>query len=216
MMTEAQVVHVSLVLDRTGSMASIQSDAIGGYNAYVDELKKSADDVRFTLTMFDSQSVDLVHEGVEMSQVPHLTEETYQPRAMTPLYDAIMTAVRSLESKVGPDDSVILAVLTDGLENASRRYTLSDVKECITAKQNEGWLFAYLGADQDAWVVGESIGVAPASRVSVDKMSMRANLSQLGRASRRYTEEAKRDPGHPRPFAQYWEESKEEEEDAEE
>ena len=158
-MTEnAQVVHVSLVLDRTGSMASIRSDAIGGYNAYIDELKKSGDSVRFTRTMFDSQSVDVVHDGIEIGQVPHLTEESYQPRAMTPLYDAIMMAVRSLEPKVGPDDSVILAVLTDGLENASKRYTLSDVKECITAKQNEGWTFAYLGADQDAWVVGESIG----------------------------------------------------------
>ena len=144
-----KTVQVSLVLDRTGSMMDIRRDAIGGYNAYIDELIKSGDDVKFTLTMFDSQSVDVIHDAVDVGKVPHLTEETYQPRAMTPLYDAIMMAVQRLETQVGAGDNVIFAVLTDGLENASRKYTLSDVKECITGKQNIGWMFAYLGADQD-------------------------------------------------------------------
>lgn len=215
MSSNGKTVQVSLVLDRTGSMASIRSDAIGGYNAYIDELKKSGDDVKFTLTMFDSQSVDVIHDAVDVSKVPHLTEETYQPRAATPLYDAIMTAVQRLEAKVGAGDNVIFAVLTDGLENASVKYTLSDVKEFITAKQNIGWMFAYLGADQDAWVVGESIGVAPAGRVAFAKEAYRANIHQLGRATRHYTQAAKAGTLGSQSFDAFWEKGKEDEEDAE-
>lgn len=200
-------VFVSLLLDRTGSMQSVVDDTIGGYNTYIDSLKESGDSVRFTMTLFDSQGIDVMHRAVDVSIVPHLTRKTYRPRAMTPLYDAIIKTIEETEKETSKDDSVLFAILTDGLENASKRYSREDVKEKINEMSSMGWSFVYLGANQDAWLVGDSIGIT--ANITYAQTQTRDTITRLGRASRSYVHDASTGNAQSN-FIYYWQQSEEE------
>lgn len=154
------MIHVSFVLDETGSMESYKSATISGFNEYVDGLRDK--DALFTLVTFNSMETKRRYEGVPIKEVKVLTGETYNPNAMTPLYDAIIAAIGATED----GDSVLFIIMTDGLENASKEATRDDVFRAIEEKKKTGWSFVFLGADQDAWAVSSSIGVSAGNTVS--------------------------------------------------
>ena len=160
---------VNFVLDETGSMDICRDATITGYNEYVASLKKNKAKVLFTLTKFDSTHITIVHDAVPIKEVSDLTHATYEPGAMTPLYDAIAHTIKSIEvsikkKKVKP--SVLCVIMTDGEENASKEYTRDAVFALIKDKEKEGWTFAYLGANQDAYAVSQSIGIAKGSTMN--------------------------------------------------
>jgi hypothetical protein len=96
----AQSTIVSFILDRTGSMAAIKDETLGGFNAYLDTLESEVGDlIEFTLLQFDSQSIDTLCVGAKLSDVKRLTPETYQPRAYTPLIDACIKRLCRLRSR---------------------------------------------------------------------------------------------------------------------
>jgi len=156
------VIHVSFVLDETGSMESYKAATISGFNEYVDGLRGR--DALFTLVTFNSMETKRRYEGVPIKDVKALTDETYKPDATTPLYDAIIAAVGATKPEEG--NSVLFIIMTDGLENASKEATRDDVFKVIEGKKKDGWSFVFLGADQDAWAVGRSIGVFAGNTMS--------------------------------------------------
>ena len=151
----ASQLYAHVILDRSGSMHDCAADAVGGYNAYVTKLPTTA---RVSLTLFDTDGIDLVRDAVE-PVAARLTDDEYVPRSTTPLYDAVGRTIADVEKRSKGFDRVALVILTDGLENASREFTREDILKSLTRKQEQhGWLVVYLGANQDAWEVGQKFG----------------------------------------------------------
>jgi hypothetical protein len=162
-MTRSDLTHLYFLLDRSGSMQSIKSDIEGGFAAFVDEQRKTTGECRATLAQFDDV-YELVYADRPIADVPPLD---LQPRNMTALHDAmgrlITEAGQKLEAMKADErpGTVIVAIMTDGLENASKEWTGASIKALVTQQSNVfGWTFMYMGADQDAIEVGESLGIA--------------------------------------------------------
>src|SRR4051794_24630913 len=164
-MTRSDLTHLYFLLDRSGSMQSIKSDIEGGFAAFVEEQRKSAGQARATLAQFDDV-YELVYADRPIADVPPLD---LQPRNMTALHDAmgrlITDAGASLAAlpESGRPGTVIVAIMTDGMENASKEWTGASIKALVEQQTTTyGWTFMYMGADQDAIEVGESLGIARA------------------------------------------------------
>jgi hypothetical protein len=156
------------VLDRSGSMESIRTDAIGGFNAFLSEQQKLEGDAHLTLVLFDHE-YDRVLDAAPLADVPPLSEETYVPRGTTALLDAVGRTIDAVGARLADTPeaerpgTVLMCILTDGLENASSDYTRDRVKEMIQHQQSKyGWEFQFLAANQDAFAEAGSIGIAQA------------------------------------------------------
>lgn len=177
---------VTFLLDRTGSMERIADDTIGGFNAYRDTLLPTPG-IEFTLLQFDSISLDKVHVGVAVKDVPHLTHATFEPRATTPLIDAVYKTIKAVEAAVAKrtdKPKVVIAILTDGFENASTEHTWDELNALIKAKSTLGWQFNFMGASIDAYKEGHRMGLPLGATVSYDSLSRRNTRSMfVGTAS---------------------------------
>jgi Mg-chelatase subunit ChlD len=169
--------HISVLLDRSGSMGAVKDETITGFNYFLKEQKAAGDNATFTLVQFDSESTDVIHEARQIREVPDLNQDTYLPRGSTPLLDAlgqtIISTGKTLAGIPEPNrpDKVVFVVITDGEENASHQFTKARVKEMIdhqTAKYN--WKFIYLGANQDAFAEAGSVGIAMATAANYSPM----------------------------------------------
>ncbi|GAC1361460.1 MAG: VWA domain-containing protein [Actinomycetota bacterium] len=164
-------VHIYFLLDRSGSMQDIASDVIGGFNAFLSAQQANGPDALLTLVQFDSQDChEVLVDGAEIRSVARLTASSFVPRGGTPLYDAmghtIADAAIRVESRRAngqPDEEILFFTFTDGLENQSWEYTRAAIFELIEKRQAQGWSFAYLGANQDAYDEGGHIGYSAAS-----------------------------------------------------
>ena len=147
--------ELTLILDRSGSMQSIASAAIGGFNAFIEAQRREPEPARFSLVLFDDR-YEVPWKSVPLEEVPLLTEKTFIPRGSTALLDAIgrtlkkMTDSFALRQPANRPDKVIVAILTDGQENASRTYTQLHIADLIAARRAAGWEFVFLAANQDA------------------------------------------------------------------
>lgn len=184
---------VICIIDRSGSMASIVDDAIGGFNSFLDGIRDDDPDGRFTLVLFDHE-YDVVYRSIPLANAPHLDSDTFRPRGTTALYDAVgLTLSSTLESWIAMDESarpsgVTVVILTDGLENASREYAATDVEDLITVARLEfGWEFVFLAANQDAILTARSIGIRPEDATGFETTS-KGTVRAL-RTMRDYTSE---------------------------
>lgn len=173
--------HVTILLDRTGSMQDIREDVIGGFNAFLAQQQTVPEPTTLTLVQFDSQNpYELVHKAVPIADVPQLTPERYVPRATTPLYDAMGHGILFLEQRLAglPDDErpgkVIFVTITDGHENASREFDRARVAGLIEAKKSLGWDFVFLSADMASFDDARGMGVEHGSSLKFSK-SRRGN-----------------------------------------
>jgi hypothetical protein len=162
-MTRSDLTHLYFLLDRSGSMQSIKSDIEGGFAAFVDEQRKGAGECRATLAQFDDV-YEVVYADRPVADVPPLD---LQPRNMTALHDAMGRLITDAGQQLAamPEDqrpgTVIVAIMTDGLENASKEWTSASIKALVEQQTNGfNWTFMYMGADQDAVEVGGSLGIA--------------------------------------------------------
>lgn len=180
---------VTVVLDRSGSMQVCRTDAEGGLNAFIEDQKKEAGECKFTLVQFDSLW-EIVHECVDIRDVPHCD---LRPGGATALLDAVGTAIARTGDRLAKMDEedrpglVIFVIITDGEENASREYTLGQVKAMITHQQEKyGWKFTFLGANQDAFASGASMGISHMSsatyRTQKTAQTFAAMSASVGRA----------------------------------
>ena len=138
------MINVVLILDETGSMTVRQKETVEQFEDYIKKLKKhkKVKDIRFTLTRFNSQKLDIYYDKVKLNKVKALDD--YIPDHFTPLYDAIGKTINSIDS-----NKCIMAVLTDGLENASTEFTLKDIIKLIEDKKEIGWEFVFLAVGLD-------------------------------------------------------------------
>lgn len=168
--------YVSFILDETGSMLSVKSQTVSGFNEYLASLKSNPKGIRFTLTKFNSTKVEVVHDNVKLKDVPELTDETYQPYMGTPLYDAIGKTIGA----IGDKDNVIIVIQTDGQENASREYTRQTIFDLIKEKQDAGWTFVFLGADMDAYAASAAFGIPRGNTINYAGVETQSTLSGVG------------------------------------
>jgi len=182
---------VSFTLDETGSMQSVKSQTIDGFNEYLATLKadKNANDIRFALTKFNSDKVDVVYDGVGLDKVENLTDKTYQPASLTPLYDAIGLTIKALETKLNSkkQQKVLVVIQTDGQENHSKEFDSVGIFALIDEKKKAGWTFVFLGADQDAWITGQKLGLDMGNVVSYNSAQTKGVFHRAAVATSYYS-----------------------------
>ena len=157
--------EIVCIIDRSGSMDVIKDDAIGGFNNFLKEQKALPGEATLTYVQFN-QDYEVVHENQPLQQVQPIRGEDYQPMGTTALLDAVGKTVDATGKRLAamPEENrpenVIVAILTDGHENASKQYTLAKVREMILhQKENYSWEFIFLGANQDAFAEASKIGI---------------------------------------------------------
>lgn len=164
---EIGVTEIVCVVDKSGSMASRLSDALGGFNTFLAQQKKLPGKARFSLALFDSpESFALVYDGVDIGKAKPLTEATYVPGGCTALLDAVGRTICALKTRLGAmaaeekPQNVVFVILTDGEENSSREFTLDGVRKLIDERIKTGWEFHYLGVDVDGFAAAQSMNMA--------------------------------------------------------
>ena len=151
-------VRIVFILDRSTSMEQMRDEAIQGFNLFVKAQQELPGKANFSFVLFDTD-VTLVYDNANIKKIPALTRETFKPQGMTALYDAIgYTVERYKHAK--KSEKTIVAVLTDGQENASRKYNAHSVQHMLKEVQDEGkWEVLFLGANLDTAQFANSAGI---------------------------------------------------------
>lgn len=152
-----------IIIDESGSMLGIKREAIDSVNETIQtirsaELKYVEQEHFVTLVTFNDY-VKTVYACVPIAEVTELTSETYTPMCYTALYDAVGVALNDLRKKVAEEDKVLVTVVTDGYENASREYDGKAIKALVDELKGKGWVFAYIGANHDVEKVAAKISI---------------------------------------------------------
>ena len=177
------------ILDRSGSMAGLESDTIGGFNALIEKQKKEDGKAFVTTVLFDNQQ-KTVHDRVSLTDVAPMTEKEYYVGGSTALLDAVGDAVTHIEKVhryIRPEDvpaHTMVVITTDGMENSSRRWRASEVKKLVEKKNEEGWEFLFLGANIDAVSEAARFGIDAdkAVRYCNDPAGVQKNFAGVARA----------------------------------
>lgn len=152
-----------IIIDESGSMQSIKTAAIDSVNETIQTIrsaqKKHEDQEHYVSLVTFNDDVKTVYECVPVNEVKELTAETYQPDCCTALYDAMGISLNALRKKVAEDDKVLVTVVTDGYENASKEYSGKAIKALVDELKGKGWVFAYIGANQDVEAVAATISI---------------------------------------------------------
>lgn len=189
-------VIIAFLLDETGSMGTVRDATISGFNEYVDTVKSKHPDALLSLRLFSTEKYDKLTELTPLPVVPRLSHDNYQPSGGTPLYDCVARLIRETEAATAPlkpVPEVLFVIMTDGEENSSREFNRERIFKLISQKTELGWTFVFLGANQDAWAVGESIGVGRASSMTYDAsaVGVENSLVMMSRATSRHMEKRK-------------------------
>lgn len=178
------------ILDRSGSMGGLEADTIGGFNSMLKKQQKESGEALVSTVLFDNET-EVIHDRVPVDRVPALTEEQYYVRGCTALLDAVGSAVHhigNVHKYARPEDRperTLFVITTDGMENASRRYTYEKVKSMIRRqKEHYGWEFLFLGANIDAAAEAARFGIAPERAVDYhcDREGTALNYAVVGDA----------------------------------
>jgi len=153
--------EIICIVDRSGSMGSMQVEAQGGLNAFIEEQKKVGK-ANLTIVEFDNY-INVVCDRIDINEA---VEYELKPRGMTALLDAIGTVVSDNLKYKAEDGKTIVVVMTDGHENSSKEWKRDKINTLINERKEEGWEFMFLAAGQDAIKVGESYGFDAESSVS--------------------------------------------------
>jgi hypothetical protein len=163
-MSDKDLVEVVVVADRSGSMAEKRSDVIGGFNTFLLEQKKVPGRCLLTYVQFNNDR-EVVHEGKPIEDVPELTPATYVPNGGTALLDALGWAIENTDARLARlpaekcPSQIIVVIITDGEENASRKFSLDKIREMIQARSASEWRFIYLGQGLDAFAEAGGLGI---------------------------------------------------------
>lgn len=186
--------HIIFVVDRSGSMQGIAKDMIGGYNTFIQTQKELSAECFVSFYQFDD-IYETVFERTPLAQVQVLDAKTYLPRGSTALYDAIGFTIDSygkylaeLPEEERPD-RILFVTITDGLNNASKTFTVEAVRDKIKHQtENYKWDFVFLGSNIDAWSAGESLGVAADSTLQMSSVadSYSKGFDSLGKNTQVY------------------------------
>ena len=163
--TANNITELVFILDRSGSMAPLRDDTIGGFNTMIEQQKESGAEVLVSTVMFSDNS-EVVHDRVSIADIKPLTRDDYSPVGCTALLDAVGSAVKHIANihkyarKEDVPNKTMFVITTDGMENASCKYSQKDVKKLIEKqKEGSGWEFLFIGANIDSVETAGSIGI---------------------------------------------------------
>ena len=158
--------EIVFILDRSGSMAGLERDTIGGFNAMIGKQRREAGEAIISTVLFDNHS-EVIHDRLPLDNVPALSEKEYNVRGCTALLDAVGGAIHHIGNvhkyarEEDRPEKTLFVITTDGFENASHRYTYDKVKAMITRqKEKYGWEFLFLGANIDAAKEAARFGIS--------------------------------------------------------
>lgn len=159
------VTELVFIIDRSGSMAGLEDDTVGGFNSMIEKQKEQDGECYVSTVLFDNES-EVLHDRIRLSDVPKMTREDYTVRGCTALLDAIGGAIHHIANihkyarKEDVPQHTVFVITTDGQENASRRYTSEQIKKMIRCQKEEfDWEFLFIGANIDAVQTAESYGI---------------------------------------------------------
>ena len=144
------------ILDRSGSMGGLEKDTIGGFNSMIEKQKAEAGEALISTVLFDNET-EVIHDRLSLKDIPRMTEKEYYVRGCTALLDAVGGAIHHIGNvhkyarEEDRPEKTLFVITTDGMENASRRYSYDKVKTMIQRQKDKyGWEFLFLGANIDA------------------------------------------------------------------
>jgi hypothetical protein len=183
----SQAIHISVILDRSGSMESIRDDTIGGFNTFLEGQQALPGEATLTLVQFDSQEpYEIVFHALPIAEVPPLDRSSFVPRGGTPLLDALGRGINDTSSTVGEGAKVLFAVVTDGQENASREFRKETISRMISERQAAGWQFVFLSADLDAIHDAQTYGMHAAATLHYTQEGTQMAWESLSEVTRGY------------------------------
>lgn len=163
--TNNSITELVFILDRSGSMAGLESDTIGGFNSLIEKQKKQHGECYISTVLFDNES-EVLHDRIKLSEIKKMTDKDYYVRGCTALIDAIGGAIHhiaNIHKYARPEDvpeHTMFVIMTDGYENASHIYTSDRVKSMIKhEKEKYGWEFLFIGANIDAVETAKNFGI---------------------------------------------------------
>lgn len=177
--TAAKKIHNLIIVDESGSMTSLYGVALEGMNQTLQSIRESAAECpeqpqEVTLITFDTEHYKVHFDSTPADKTKDLGQGDYRPWGGTPLYDAMGKALLSLEAKVKENEAVVVTVITDGYENASCEFSLADIRALVDRLDKAGWMFSYIGANQDSAAVGQTMGISDTLDFNADEESMKA------------------------------------------
>ncbi len=159
------ITELVFILDRSGSMGGLESDTIGGFNSLIEKQRKQDGECYVSTVLFDNVS-DVIHDRVKLSDIKPMTDKEYYVRGCTALIDAIGGAIHhigNIHKYARPEDvpeHTMFVITTDGLENASRKYSSDEVKKMVERQKEEyGWEFLFIGANIDSVETAKHFGI---------------------------------------------------------
>lgn len=182
--------EIVFILDRSGSMAGLENDTVGGFNAMIEKQKKEDGEALISTVLFDNFS-EVIHDRVDVKKIEPMTDREYFVRGCTALIDAIGGAIHhigNVHKYARPEDvpeHTMFVITTDGMENASHMYSSDKVKRMIERqKEKYGWEFLFLGANIDAVETAKHFGIGAdrAVRYHSDKVGTALNFSVMSDA----------------------------------
>lgn len=153
-----------IILDESGSMQSIKTAALNSINESLQSIrhaqKKYEEQEHYVTFVTFNNDVKTLFDCVSIDMINDLTPSDYNPGCCTALYDAMGMSLGKLRRTVAKDDKVLVTIVTDGYENASREYSAKAIKKLVKELKSLDWVFAYMGANQDAEAVGASLAIS--------------------------------------------------------
>lgn len=196
--------EIVFILDRSGSMSGLEADTIGGYNSLLEKQKKEEGEAIVSTVLFDDRQ-EVLHDRVNLDRMKPMTDEEYYVRGCTALLDAVGGAIHHIGNvhkyarEEDRPEKTLFIITTDGMENASCRYTYDKVKKMVERqKEKYGWEFLFLGANMDAIEIAGRFGInadhavnyeCDAAGTAVNYKALSKAVSRV-RASARCAEEA--------------------------
>lgn len=183
--------YINFILDESGSMDSCLATTISGFNEYLQTQKKEKLDCWMSLTKFSS-TVSNVGAKLNVQNFGKLGSSNYRPNGMTALYDAIGQTILKVDEELRTikkkknRPAVLITIMTDGHENSSTQFTRNDIATMIAEREKAGWMFVYLGANQDAWAVGSSLGIQQQNAFSYSTANMTKTMVALAESTVKY------------------------------
>ena len=169
------LIEILVITDESGSMSKMKNDVIGGYNEFLETHQKMAGEAKITFVKFNS-GYEIVHNGVNVNDVPKLNHTSYMPGGSTALLDAVGRTIDEVGKRLAntPEEEkpekVIVVIMTDGEENASREYSSKQIADKIKEHTDVWkWEFTFIGADQNAWDTAHSLGIHNSATYDVNR-----------------------------------------------